>query len=202
MGIDCLSLLASCRSGSCSSRCLRRSSTQPAFTCCSCTMSAAMSTTHPCLVALYRTVQDWILQQQAAAEPGARICPAVTSQECMMPCKLAPASSVCVCLLCWERKLQQPAAEQNSVPVLQSPAKSARCLVSWHQHQVSVFACCVQERKLQQQAAEWERYLGCSHLPRVQDAAGLHAYFAEAAARSLADLADVLHTCQVSPYAS
>ena len=55
----------------------------------------------------------------------------------------------------------------------------------------------VQERKLQQQAAEWERYLSCSHLPRVDDAAGLHAYFAEAAARSHKDLADVLHTCQV-----
>ena len=55
----------------------------------------------------------------------------------------------------------------------------------------------MQERKLQQQAADWERYLSCSHLPRIDDVAGLHEYFAEAAARTHKDLADVLHTCQV-----
>ena len=55
----------------------------------------------------------------------------------------------------------------------------------------------MQERKLQQQAADWERYLSCSHLPRIDDVAGLHEYFAEAAARTHKDLAHVLHTCQV-----
>lgn len=55
----------------------------------------------------------------------------------------------------------------------------------------------MQERKLQQQAADWERYLSCSHLPRIDDVAGLHEYFAEAAARTHKGLADVLHTCQV-----
>lgn len=55
----------------------------------------------------------------------------------------------------------------------------------------------MQERKLQQQAESWERSLQCSPLPDVTDAAGLHAYFAEAASRSHKDIASVLHTCQV-----
>ena len=37
-----------------------------------------------------------------------------------------------------------------------------------------------QEQKLQQQAKDWETYLSCTPLPDVRDAAGLHAYFAEA----------------------
>lgn len=55
----------------------------------------------------------------------------------------------------------------------------------------------VQEFKLQQQAAEWERYLSCTHLPCVDDTPGLHEYFAETGARKHRDLADVLRTCQV-----
>ncbi|KAL0038554.1 hypothetical protein WJX77_010325 [Trebouxia sp. C0004] len=55
---------------------------------------------------------------------------------------------------------------------------------------------CAQERKLQQQAEDWERYLSCTPLPDVRDAAGLHAYFAEAATRQHKDITSVLHTCQ------
>ncbi|KAL0027060.1 hypothetical protein WJX79_002717 [Trebouxia sp. C0005] len=55
---------------------------------------------------------------------------------------------------------------------------------------------CAQVRKLQQQAEDWERYLLCTPLPDVRDAAGVHAYFAEAATRQHKDIASVLHTCQ------
>ena len=55
----------------------------------------------------------------------------------------------------------------------------------------------LQERGLQQQAEDWERYLSCTHLPDVRDAAGLHAYFAEAATRQHKDIDSVLRTCQV-----
>ena len=55
----------------------------------------------------------------------------------------------------------------------------------------------LQECGLQQQAEDWERYLSCTPLPDVRDAAGVHAYFAEAATRQHKDIASVLHTCQV-----
>ena len=55
----------------------------------------------------------------------------------------------------------------------------------------------MQERKVQQQAENWERTLQCSPLPDVRDVAGLHAYFAEAASRQHKDMASLLHTCQV-----
>lgn len=54
-----------------------------------------------------------------------------------------------------------------------------------------------QEMKQQQEAESWEHSLQCSPLPDVTDAAGLHAYFAEAASRTHKDIASVLHTCQV-----
>ena len=58
--------------------------------------------------------------------------------------------------------------------------------------------CVSQERKLQQQAEDWDRYLSCTPLPDVRDAARTHAYFAEAAVREHKDLASILHTCQVT----
>lgn len=55
-----------------------------------------------------------------------------------------------------------------------------------------------QERKLQQQAEDWDRYLSCTPLPDVRDAARVHAYFAQAAVREHKDIASILITCQVT----